>query len=83
MAVLRWDAGALGCTNLVLALRARVEALEPGGRLRVTATDSGAETDVPAWCRMTGHVLVDCRPPVYVIERAAAGPRGTTRPAPG
>jgi tRNA 2-thiouridine synthesizing protein A len=57
-----WDAGELGCGELVLALRARLLAM-PGRTLKVIATDAGAAADLPAFCRMTGHELVhveDC-----------------------
>jgi tRNA 2-thiouridine synthesizing protein A len=64
-----WDAGDLGCGDLVLALRGRVQALAPGQVLKLTALDAGAPADIPAWCRMTGHTLVLEQPPVYLIRR--------------
>jgi tRNA 2-thiouridine synthesizing protein A len=64
-----WDAGDMGCGDLVLELRARVEALVPGRVLRLTARDPGAPADIPAWCRMTGHVLVSAQHPTYLIRR--------------
>ena len=65
----RWDAGQIGCGQLVFELHARVGGLKPGERIEVTTHDQGAPTDLPAWCRMTGHDLVDANHPVYVIER--------------
>jgi tRNA 2-thiouridine synthesizing protein A len=64
-----WDAGDLGCGELVMVLRGRLNALPPGAVLKVTATDSGAPEDLPAWCRMTGHALVRMQPPDYYIRR--------------
>jgi tRNA 2-thiouridine synthesizing protein A len=64
-----WDADDLGCGELVLELRHRLEALRPRQILRLVAADAGAPADVPAWCRMTGHRLVAADPPVYLIER--------------
>ena len=64
-----WDAGDMGCGDLVLELRARVEGLVPGRILRLTARDPGAPADIPAWCRMTGHALVSAQHPIYVIRR--------------
>jgi tRNA 2-thiouridine synthesizing protein A len=64
-----WDAGDLGCGELVLQLRFRIEALEPGSVLRLVALDSGAPADLPAWCRLTGHALVAATHPVYFIRR--------------
>src|SRR6516165_5117478 len=52
-----WDAGDLGCGDLVLELRSRLAAI-PGHILRVIALDPGAPEDIPAWCRLTGHLLV-------------------------
>ena len=64
-----WDAGDLGCGELVLTLRTRLQALEPGEILRLIARDPGAPADVPAWCRLTGHALVVEQHPVYLIRR--------------
>ncbi len=52
-----WDAGELGCGELVLGLRKRLHAM-PGRVLKVVALDPGAPEDLPAWCRMTGHELL-------------------------
>jgi tRNA 2-thiouridine synthesizing protein A len=65
----QWDAGDLGCGDLVLELRLRMEALRPGQLLQLTATDPGARADIPAWCRMTGHTLIVEQHPVYQIRR--------------
>ena len=64
-----WDAGSMGCGDLVLELRARLGQVKPGGVLRVTARDPGAPEDLPAWCRLTGNALVDMKPPLYSIRR--------------
>jgi tRNA 2-thiouridine synthesizing protein A len=48
-----------------------MEGVEPGDTLEVITDDAGAPTDLPAWCRMTGHTLVSADPPVYVIRRGA------------
>ncbi|HEY7541675.1 MAG TPA: sulfurtransferase TusA family protein [Methylomirabilota bacterium] len=65
----QWDAGDLGCGDLVLELRRRMEAMRPGQLLRLTAIDPGARADIPAWCRMTGHTLIAEEHPVYLIRR--------------
>ncbi len=64
-----WDAGELGCGELVLALCERVRALGPGEVLLVTARDAGAAADIPAWCALTGHTLVRAAPPRFWIRR--------------
>lgn len=53
-----WDAGDMGCGELVLHLRLKLRAM-PGKTLRVIARDPGAPSDLPAFCRMTGNTLVD------------------------
>jgi tRNA 2-thiouridine synthesizing protein A len=67
----QWDAGSLGCGELVMDLMLRMRKLETGQVLRLTATDSGAPSDIPAWCRMTGHILqhVDAANRFYFIQR--------------
>jgi tRNA 2-thiouridine synthesizing protein A len=68
----RWDAGDMGCGRLVFELRRRILDIEPGATLEVVAQSDGAPADLPAWCRMTGHVLLSAEPPVYVIRRKGA-----------
>ena len=64
-----WDAGDMGCGELIVLLRARVRALAPGEILRVIARDPGAPEDLPAWSRLTGHRLVRAEHPVYEFAR--------------
>jgi tRNA 2-thiouridine synthesizing protein A len=64
-----WDAGDLGCGDLVLELRLRLQAMAAGHVLRLRATDPGAPQDLPAWCGLTGHKLLEARHPLYWIRR--------------
>lgn len=64
-----WDAGDLGCGELLLELRMRLTRMRPGHVLELVARDPGARADLPAWCRMTGHALIAERHPVYHIRR--------------
>jgi tRNA 2-thiouridine synthesizing protein A len=64
-----WDAGDMGCGELVLELRMRLQPMQPGQLLKLTARDPGALEDLPAWCRLTGHRLVMAVHPVYWIGR--------------
>ena len=68
-AAVEWNAGELGCGELVLELRHRLAALKAGDVFRLVARDAGAPADIPAWCRMTGHALLSTEPPVYLIQR--------------
>ncbi|TPV97221.1 MAG: sulfurtransferase TusA family protein [Myxococcales bacterium FL481] len=65
----RWDAGELSCGDLVLELRMRLRALQPGQIIEVCSRDLAAPQDLPAWCRLTGHTLVSDEHPVYFIQR--------------
>ena len=56
-----WNAGELGCGDLVLELRGKLRAM-PGGVLKLIARDPGASADIPAYCRMTGHQLLHDEP---------------------
>jgi tRNA 2-thiouridine synthesizing protein A len=64
-----WDAGELGCGELVFELMTKLRALAPGAIFRLTARDAGAPHDIPAWCRLTGNALVRAEPPHYLIRR--------------
>lgn len=64
-----WDAGEMGCGELILELKLRLAPLPPGSRFKLIARDPGVPEDLPAWCRMTGHRLLSAAPPEYLIER--------------
>lgn len=64
-----WDAGDMGCGELVMELRLRLKDLDPGEILELRALDLGAREDIPAWCGMTGHPLLRAKHPVYFIQR--------------
>jgi tRNA 2-thiouridine synthesizing protein A len=66
-----WDAGMMGCGELILELRTRLNRLPPRASFTLIARDPGVPEDLPAWCRMTGHRLVRASPPEFVIERKA------------
>jgi tRNA 2-thiouridine synthesizing protein A len=70
----QWDAGEIGCGALIFELRRRVNEMDPGEQLEIIARDPGARKDLPAWCRMTGHTLLEADHPVYVIERKSEAP---------
>jgi tRNA 2-thiouridine synthesizing protein A len=63
-----WNAGDLGCGDLVLLLRGKLKAMPPGEIIQVTALDPGAPEDIPAWCNMTGNKLVFQQHPNYFIK---------------
>ena len=52
------DARNLLCPMPVIRTQNQVADLLPGDELEVLCTDPGALTDIPAWCRIEGHVVV-------------------------
>jgi tRNA 2-thiouridine synthesizing protein A len=52
-----------------MELRMRLAALSAGETFELVARDPGMPEDLPAWCRMTGHELLEARHPVYLIKR--------------
>ncbi|SVA43981.1 uncharacterized protein METZ01_LOCUS96835, partial [marine metagenome] len=49
------DARHLLCPLPVIRAQDRVKQLQPGDILEVRCTDPGALNDIPAWCRINGH----------------------------
>jgi tRNA 2-thiouridine synthesizing protein A len=64
-----WDAGETGCGALIMGLKREIGNIGPGELLQVTALDAGAPADLPAWCRVTGHMLVEANHPAYVLKK--------------
>ncbi len=64
-----WDAGDLGCGDLVLQLRIRFTDMEAGESMGLVAQDAGAAEDIPAWCRLTGHPLIAATAPHFLIRK--------------
>jgi tRNA 2-thiouridine synthesizing protein A len=56
------DTDEMGCGSLMIALMKAIRPLQVGQILQVRACDPGAPEDIPAWCRLSGHQLLD-RPP--------------------
>ena len=69
VANVEWDAGDMGCGDLVLELRLRLQSMRTGDTLKLSARDPGAPQDIPAWCRLTGHTLLRAHHPTYWIKR--------------
>ena len=52
------DARRLLCPMPVIRTQNRVVELAPGDTLEVVASDPGALYDIPAWCRINGHEVL-------------------------
>ena len=52
------DARRLLCPMPVIRTQDKVEQLSPGDTLEVVCTDPGVLNDIPAWCRINGHKVL-------------------------
>jgi uncharacterized OsmC-like protein/TusA-related sulfurtransferase len=56
------DGGDLDCgSGLLLIIRSAMAPLPAGGALLVKSREGSVKEDLPAWCRMVGHGLLDVR----------------------
>ncbi len=55
------DARRLLCPMPVIRVQDRIQSLQAGDRLRVRCTDPGVVHDIPAWCRIHGHTVIECQ----------------------
>ena len=47
------------CPMPVIKTQNKVAELQAGDTLQVTCTDPGALNDIPAWCRINGHTIIE------------------------
>ncbi len=70
------DARRLLCPMPVIRLQDQINREIAGARVRITCTDPGTLNDIPAWCRINGHSVVEIseqdREIVFVVEKSAA-----------
>ena len=55
------DCRRLLCPMPVIRVQNRVEEMAPGEVLEAVCTDPGVLHDIPAWCRINGHTVVETR----------------------
>ena len=53
------DARRMLCPMPVIRTQAKVQQLCAGDTLAVVCTDPGVKYDIPAWCRVNGHEVLD------------------------
>ncbi len=53
------NARRLLCPMPVIRTQEKVKTLKTGDILEVICTDSGVLQDIPAWCRINGHKILD------------------------
>ena len=49
------------CPMPVIKVQNRVKELPPGSQIEAVCTDPGALNDIPAWCRINGHRVLETR----------------------
>lgn len=62
------DAGPARCPMPVILAARRAAQLPPGALLRVRSVDPATAHDLPAWCRMRGHQVLDLQVDGDVVE---------------
>jgi len=71
------DARRTLCPMPVIKTQDKIASLSAGDILQVTCTDPGALNDIPAWCRINGHRVIETREQdeevIIVIEVIDAG----------
>lgn len=55
------DARHMLCPLPIIKTQDRVAELSSGDVLEVTCTDPGALNDLPAWCKINGHEVLETR----------------------
>jgi len=61
MARFELDARRMFCPMPVIRTQDKIKQLEPGDILEVVSTDPGVLSDIPAWCRINGHKVIETR----------------------
>lgn len=59
------DARRLLCPLPVIRTQDKVKQLQQGDVLRVVCTDPGVLQDIPAWCRINGHKVLETKSDEY------------------
>ena len=72
------DARRLLCPLPVIKTQNKVKELQPGDQLEVLCTDPGTLNDIPTWCRMYGHTILDTHHDKFeILIRLEVGQHGT------
>lgn len=53
------NARRLLCPMPVIRLQDALEPLAVGEQVHIICTDPGVSNDIPAWCRINGHQIID------------------------
>ena len=53
------NARRLLCPLPVIRTQDKIKQMQPGDQLEVICTDPGVVQDIPAWCRINGHKVLE------------------------
>jgi len=53
------DCRRLLCPMPVIRVQDRIATLQPGDEVEAICTDPGVMQDIPAWCRINGHLVLE------------------------
>ena len=67
-----FDGGETGCGELLLDLLLFMKTQPDGAIVKIRALDPGAPLEIPAWCRLTKHMLLTAEHPYYDIQKPIA-----------
>jgi TusA-related sulfurtransferase len=69
------NARRLLCPLPVIRTQDKVKQLQPGDQLEVICTDPGVLQDIPAWCRINGHKVLETKSGehVYIVVLEVGG----------
>ncbi len=69
------DARRLFCPLPVIRLQNTINKNPPGTRVRIVSTDPGSMNDIPTWCRINGHQLLQSeegdKEYVFLVEKGS------------
>jgi tRNA 2-thiouridine synthesizing protein A len=55
------DCHRLLCPMPVIRVQDQVARMQPGEEVEAVCTDPGVLNDIPAWCRINGHEVIEIR----------------------
>lgn len=69
---LEFDGGEAGCGDLLIQLKLFFDPVPAGTLVLLRSLTGAAHVEIPSWCRLTGHALVQADHPYYLIRRKPA-----------
>jgi len=78
--IIEVDARRLFCPLPVIRLQNCINQQPPGTHVRIVSTDPGSMNDIPTWCRINGHAVLESeeqdREYVFLVQKGEDGSQG-------